>query len=551
METGSLSLREYQKRIVKIRAKLNLEKIYQNDNYLIQTLKRTKRVTMEKPVDKFEQKVQNLLDKIYKEIQLLNEPLIKEMNIQNNIFQSDYGLLLEKFQNNTLLIFQDLIHLYRKKGYKIPSLDCSHNLFKVNPLLEENTNKIIHYFLLQGSGKSKKEMLLIKSLIFIRKLIRLIGKNNNKAKKRNEKESFILNIDKDNNKDNNMTIESLKKSIQKLMKLIEDCKNDEEFETKSNKKLYSKLNTVKVRGRLSKVITNYNIMSPHQRRKSKKNVLEKNIEIELKTPRILTLDDQIFDDSKRVMLKSPETGLNLREIKRSEKTLNTYQYKKYNSSAIKFNNNMETKDNVYYSEKKIEKNKVLYNNTCENFNKRLNININKKKFSQPVIHIANLTKIEKKKKGNLPLFVRTQTNEKVKKEKIVPNRRSSVDKSRNYFNASAFSSKTEFFNFIYKRLKKGNFQDVDKYVKKYLNEVECKNSEEINDTFSRYDYRNFKNNLNDLENYIKKTELDRKTEKIYLNNFMAKRVGTSLKDMRDKESKITKFNKIISIIGCD
>ncbi len=551
METGSLSLREYQKRIVKIRAKLNLEKIYQNDNYLIQTLKRTKRVTMEKPVDKFEQKVQNLLDKIYKEIQLLNEPLIKEMNIQNNIFQSDYGLLLEKFQNNTLLIFQDLIHLYRNKGYKIPSLDCSHNLFKVNPLLEENTNKIIHYFLLQGSGKSKKEMLLIKSLIFIRKLFRLIGKNNNKTKKRNEKESFILKIDKDNNKDNNMTIESLKKSIQKLMKLIEDCKNDEEFETKSNKKLYSKLNTVKVRGRLSKVVANYNIMSPHQRRKSKKNVLEKNIEMEPKTPRILTLDDQIFDDTKRVMLKSPETGLNLREIKRSEKTLNTYHYKEYNSNAIKFNNNMETKDNVYYSEKKIEKNKVLYNNTCENFNKRLNVNVNKKKFSQPVIHIANLTKIEKKKKGSLPLFVRTQTNEKVKKEKIFPNRRSSIDKSRNYFNASAFSSKTEFFNFIYKRLKKGNFQDVDKYVKKYLNEVECKNSEEINDTFSRYDYRNFKNNLNDLENYIKKTELDRKTEKIYLNNFMAKRVGTSLKDMRDKESKITKFNKIISIIGCD
>ena len=186
MESGSLSLREFNKKRIKNRPNLNLEKIYQNDNYLIQTLKRTKRVTIENPVIILEHNLQRLLKKIYKEIKFLNDPIIKEINNENNNFQSDYNRLLEKFQNNTSVIFQDLINLYKNKGYKIPYLNCDHNLFKVNPLIEENTNKIIHYFLLQRNVKTKKEILLIKSLVFLRKLNKLIV-TNNKIKKKKKK----------------------------------------------------------------------------------------------------------------------------------------------------------------------------------------------------------------------------------------------------------------------------------------------------------------------------------------------------------------------------
>ena len=66
MESGSLSLREFNKKRIKNRPNLNLEKIYQNDNYLIQTLKRTKRVTIENPVDIFEHNLQSLLKKYIK-----------------------------------------------------------------------------------------------------------------------------------------------------------------------------------------------------------------------------------------------------------------------------------------------------------------------------------------------------------------------------------------------------------------------------------------------------------------------------------------------------
>jgi hypothetical protein len=529
-----------------MRAKLNLEKRYQNDNYLIQTLKRTKRVTNENPVDKFEQNLQSLLNKIYKEIQLLNDPIIKQINKENHIFQSDYNLLLERFQNNTLLIFQDLINLYKSKGYKIPSLDCSHNLFKVNPLLEENTNKIIHYFLLQRTLKTKKEMLLIKSVVFLRKLIKLLGKNS-KNKKKNEKDNFIVATD-NKTTDKNSEIENLKKNIQKIMKLIENCKIEEEKESK-NKKCYSKVNTLKITGKSSKLLSKINIISPNKRRrKSVISTLDKKDDMILKTSRILNFDDQTTNDDKKIIFKNQEKTVNFREIKRREKTLNTYHYKKNDTDSMKINN-MEINNKFSKSEKKIEKKKDLYNKTFENFNKKLKINLFTKKFSKPFSHIRNLTKIEKRNKRSIPLFVRTQTNESHNTVKVLIKKKSSFNKSRNHFNTSGFTNKTEFFNFIYRRLKKGNFHDVDKYVKKYLNEIECKSSEEISQTFSRYDYKNFKSNINELENYIKKSDLERKTEKIYLNNFISKRVISSLMNMREKESQISKLNRLIATIG--
>ena len=98
-------------------------------------------------------------------------------------------------------------------------------------------------------------------------------------------------------------------------------------------------------------------------------------------------------------------------------------------------------------------------------------------------------------------------------------------------------------------MKKGNFANIDKDVKKYLNEIECKSREETESTLSRYDYKNFKNNLREMEAYIRKAEGDKKTEKIYLNNLLSRRVMDSLDNMREKEAQIFKFNKIITTIG--
>ena len=61
--------------------------------------------------------------------------------------------------------------------------------------------------------------------------------------------------------------------------------------------------------------------------------------------------------------------------------------------------------------------------------------------------------------------------------------------------------------------------------------------------------KNIKNNLKELEKNIKKSEVDKKTEKIYLNNFISRRVVDSLENMRKKDFQIFKFNKIITALG--
>ena len=65
----------------------------------------------------------------------------------------------------------------------------------------------------------------------------------------------------------------------------------------------------------------------------------------------------------------------------------------------------------------------------------------------------------------------------------------------------------------------------------------------------KYDYKNFKVNLKELEYDIQKKEIDKKTEKIYLNNFISKRVLKPLENMRKEEDQISRLNKIITAIG--
>ena len=110
-------------------------------------------------------------------------------------------------------------------------MNCDHNLFKVNPLIEENTNKFIHYFLLQRNVKTKKEILLIKSLVFLRKLNKLIV-NNNKIKKKNEKN---ISTDTSDNKNTIEDIEELKKSIREIIRLIESYTKVDENDSKINR----------------------------------------------------------------------------------------------------------------------------------------------------------------------------------------------------------------------------------------------------------------------------------------------------------------------------
>ena len=74
-----------------------------------------------------------------------NLKLINELKNENDFLLSELDNNLQKsalFNKKTDEVFHDLIVQYGNKGYKIPNLDRSHNLFKRTPLLIENKEDV-------------------------------------------------------------------------------------------------------------------------------------------------------------------------------------------------------------------------------------------------------------------------------------------------------------------------------------------------------------------------------------------------------------------------
>ena len=78
-----------------------------------------------------------------------NLKLINELKIENDLLLSELDNNLQKsalFNKKTDEVFHDLIVQYSNKGYKIPNLDRSHNLFKRTPLLIEKKEDVDVYY---------------------------------------------------------------------------------------------------------------------------------------------------------------------------------------------------------------------------------------------------------------------------------------------------------------------------------------------------------------------------------------------------------------------
>ena len=541
MEVGNLSIKEYNRKLLKNRKRINLEKKYETDNYLIKTIRRTKKTISDLSSKELENNLKYVLKKIYREGKLLNDPTIKAITKENNSFKSEYTKLMEKFQNSTLITFHDLISLYKNKGYKIPNLNSEHNLFRVNPLIEENTNKISYYFLTQQNVTTKKDVLLSKSLLFLLKLNELIGKNNNNNETKKIRRKSVQNkstmISKKINP--NEKKENLKKSIRRIKNLINVYLKIERKESQESNIYNSKINNLSANTNSQKLAKTSKILDYNNL--TSRNVTNKNLNILSLTERNNNYNDSLRFSEQNNYLKNDNTPKS-NILNKSKEAKSYVQFKKINELVNKKNENNSVKSFKNYSDKKNHKNEGIYNNNFTDRNKGIRRNLNLKMFSQ-TMNFKKLCRLEKRTQKNLPLFIRTQTIEKNSNKcyNIEP-------RNRNYLYSPSFTNKTEFFNFANNRLKKGKFDDIDVYVKKYLNEIESRTNDETNYIISKYNYKNLKNNLDEIEKYIQKSELDRKTERIYLNNFISRRIGNSLKSMKEKENQISRLNKIASTL---
>ena len=525
MDLNKKSLKDFNKIIYRKKKENNLEKIFENDNYLIQTLKRTKRVLAENPAEELELNLYKALRIINKNITLLNDPEINVLNTENNDFKKNYTSFLKASENSNAQSFTDLIKYYLSNGYKIPNLDFNHNLFKVNPLIEENPNKMTNYFITENKKKlTHNEILVLKSLLYLNKLNTLLfcKQNQKRASTVNPLSKTQMKIKYNEEKEE---IQKLKESIQIIQNLIEQMAIDEKKKTQFN---YSFRNSF--------ISTLKKLNSSKEQTSTKRNVVFKDIKTNNES--ISKFDISDINESNEI---NPKNGI------KEKKTKSFRDY--IESTTPKLNSKI----------KKITRNKgnsVLperfskYNLSNKNimpilpFSLKIDKNKDRKKFSHK-------TKFNKNNyKEEMQLFARTQVKDK--KPKFYFSSKSKNVESRNKSNniyLNTFTNKTEFFDYTYRRLKRGNFEDINKIVRKYLSEIEQKSNEEVDQILNNYDYKNYKVKLKEMEINMHKKEIDRKIEKIYLNNFISKRISKKLEAMRKKEEQISRLNNIISTMG--
>ena len=122
---------------------LELFKFYETDRNLFRVMDETKYVKKVNPYKEEEKELKETLLKIKTELTFTKEPKIYILKKENEAFSKNIKKYLKK--KNTLGpedTFREIIEEYKERGYKIPSLKVDHNLFRMNPLIEGNEDKL-------------------------------------------------------------------------------------------------------------------------------------------------------------------------------------------------------------------------------------------------------------------------------------------------------------------------------------------------------------------------------------------------------------------------
>ena len=546
---------------------IDIEKEFENDNYLIQTLKRTSKFQNDKKLIQYENNLNNVLNLINQRIKLRNNPKTKLMHEENNEFLRQYKYLSETFEKQMEKVLEDLILIYTKKGYHIPKFSYKNNIFKINALIEANSEKL--RLLLMEELRNKKNIIGPKTLMFLNKLNYLvkilITKDPNLVKKYNK----LLN--KNDPYINKESIEQIKIYIKNIILLLKNVKINKIGSNKPKRKSSF----------LSKIPQLNNI-----RISNKKNSIKTDlININNNNNDILSTEGSLSAFKKR----NPNSFLSMR--------LSNYSIK-----PNKLINTINSRNDFITSKK------ILYENKTE---ENTNINNKKKIFfqkSKPIINLkmktifSNISKAKSRNEKILPEY-KTQSDSKkticsdiskyIKQAKInnlyksekkiytLGLRKTSENKiqnndfplskkpskymeysydnniSKNYnINISSSDTikkvktiekeeeKTQFLWNAYKKIKKGKYEIVEDIMNKYLKDIKEFDIKDQNILMKHYNYKNLRNNLFELNMKVSDDSTRKKIEKIYSNIHILKRIKPVLNNMEEKEINIDRLEKI-------
>ena len=548
---------------------IDIEKEFENDNYLIQTLKRTSKFQNDKKLIQYENNLNNVLNLINQRIKLRNNPKTKLMHEENNEFLRQYKYLSETFEKQMEKVLEDLILIYTKKGYHIPKFSYKNNIFKINALIEANSEKL--RLLLMEELRNKKNIIGPKTLMFLNKLNYLvkilITKDPNLVKKYNK----LLN--KNDPYINKESIEQIKKYIKNIIQILKTVKINKIGSNKPKRKSSF----------LSKIPQLNNIRISNKKNSIKTDLININNN---NNNDILSTEGSLSAFKKR----NPNSFLSMR--------LSNYSIK-----PNKLINTINSRNDFITSKK------ILYENKTE---ENTNINNKKKIFfqkSKPIINLkmktifSNISKAKSRNEKILPEY-KTQSDSKkticsdiskyIKQAKInnlyksekkiytLGLRKTSENKiqnndfplskkpskyieysydnniSKNYnINISSSDTikkvktiekeeeKTQFLWNAYKKIKKGKYESVEDIMNKYLKDIKEFDINDQNILMKHYNYKNLRNNLFELNMKVSDDSTRKKIEKIYSNiHHILKRIKPVLNNMEEKEINIDRLEKI-------
>ena len=563
-----------------------------------QNMIKNKKKIINKRISEEEKNIENSLLKLNNKF---NEITVSKLRNENQDFIECYNKYSKTNLNKKSGLFQDLSQNYYSKENQIPNV--YNNLFKINPLLDNNINKIYlsNLSLLNGKKVSKRKLL-----------------NSNKAIKYMKKLKNIISPEKDNEEEKrkNMPPNLIKqKLITKHIKIKEKNKKQQKILTHSIKNLL-------------KMINNNNLNSleeqsnPRTRNKSEIiNKKEKEIYYDkLYNTNIIDIKSQIKNEkqwsnykyNKLTTFYDSDSSINKRSINQNT-TINII-----NNFYLDINKNNEydlsyrKKNKTFYSKKikipklnglfSIESNTINLNNNKENElyikTERKEAEGNKYILNTPKI-IKNQSSSHEKSNNNTKAFSLSIENSSLSNRTKFENsktKESSIQKIKeftinsykskyiNKFNQSngiksCYSSsnklktdlisktdkkiplefkitspkrlfnidedKEKYIHNIYKSLNFGNLGNVEKDIKLYLSKIKKLNENEIKEIIDKYKSKNIKLNIQEMNKLIEEKDISNKIFRLYLNNNDYNRIEPLIKAINEKDKKIMKFDKII------
>ena len=228
--------------------KLNLNKIYEKDKNVIHILHKNKFSRNNLILES--RKIFQTLKNLKTNFQFEKTPSIKQIKEENDIFIKEYNAVLNNKKNENIkkLDLDDLILKYKQKGYKIPKINLSNDIFNTSSLIEGNTERLIR-FMINSSNDYHGKIISVKEnekkvLYYLYKLRKLID---DKLYKQNFLENFRTEINQSlsNNinsnqleTDNEENESDLLNQIKNLLHLIKEAQK--EFKINQAKFLKSK-----------------------------------------------------------------------------------------------------------------------------------------------------------------------------------------------------------------------------------------------------------------------------------------------------------------------